>query len=295
MARRCGSVLPTIRKPDSCTWPRAKSARATSSATRPTKSARSSRAAAKTSFPRMTPGAPSKRSKLSRASCAGSSSCTRRHGPACFRQRAAWFSPALMKAIYTRSMRARENRFGIFRPAARLLPIRFPSPSTVTNRSPSPPTASSTFSVCDPFIACCSFSREAFEDTGGAHAPANAHGHHAVARVAPLQVANNRGREFRPGAAERMAEGDRAAVGIDLCGVQTGLLDDGERLRGERFVEFDDRNVVQRKPRKFQSLGNSRDRANAEFFRKNSCRGVSQEARERLCAERFRARVAHHH
>ena len=132
MARRCGSVLPTIRKPDSCTWPRAKSARATSSATRPTKSARSSRAAAKTSFPRMTPGAPSKRSKLSRASCAGSSSCTRRHGPACFRQRAAWFSPALMKAISTRSMRARENRFGIFRPAARLLPIRFPSPSTVT-------------------------------------------------------------------------------------------------------------------------------------------------------------------
>ena len=44
-----------------------------------------------------------------------------------------------------------------------------------------------------------------------------------------------------------MAEGDGAAVGIDARSVEAGLLDDGEGLRGEGFIEFDDGDVVQRK------------------------------------------------
>ncbi len=43
-----------------------------------------------------------------------------------------------------------------------------------------------------------------------------------------------------------MAEGDGAPVGINAGSVKLCLLDDGQRLRGEGFVEFDDRDVIER-------------------------------------------------
>src|SRR6266850_1398087 len=70
-------------------------------------------------------------------------------------------------------------------------------------------------------------SSEALEDAGGAHAAADAHGDHAVAGVAALEFANERGGEFCAGAAEGMAESDGAAVGIDAGSVEASLLDDG--------------------------------------------------------------------
>src|SRR5260370_3051172 len=51
---------------------------------------------------------------------------------------------------------------------------------------------------------------EAFEDAGGAHATADAHGDDAIAGIAALQFANDAGGKFRAGAAERMA--DRKSV-----------------------------------------------------------------------------------
>jgi len=36
-----------------------------------------------------------------------------------------------------------------------------------------------------------------------------------------------------------------AAVGIDSGGVQLPCPDDGERLSGERFVQFDDADVIE--------------------------------------------------
>jgi hypothetical protein len=56
---------------------------------------------------------------------------------------------------------------------------------------------------------------EALEDAGGAHAAANAHCHHAVAGVAALEFADDAGGELGAGAAERVAEGDGATIGID--------------------------------------------------------------------------------
>src|ERR1700739_2141309 len=44
----------------------------------------------------------------------------------------------------------------------------------------------------------------ALEDAGGAHAAADAHGDHTVACVAALELADDGGREFCAGAAERM-------------------------------------------------------------------------------------------
>src|SRR6267143_1588831 len=91
---------------------------------------------------------------------------------------------------------------------------------------------------------------KALEDAGGAHAAADAHGDHAIAGVFALEFADDGGGEFCAGAAERVAEGDGAAVGIDARSVEAGLLDDGEGLRGEGLVELDHGDVVQRKTRK---------------------------------------------
>src|SRR5256886_8436982 len=90
-------------------------------------------------------------------------------------------------------------------------------------------------------------SREALENAGGTHAASDAHGDHTVACVAALQFTNNCGGQFCAPAAERGAEGAGGAVGIYARGVETGLLDDGGRLRGEGFVKFHDRELVQRK------------------------------------------------
>src|SRR5882762_9795649 len=55
---------------------------------------------------------------------------------------------------------------------------------------------------------------EALEDAGSAHAAADAHGDHAVLRVAALEFSDESGGEFCAGAAQGMAEGDGAAVRI---------------------------------------------------------------------------------
>src|SRR6266851_8919042 len=89
-------------------------------------------------------------------------------------------------------------------------------------------------------------------EPGGAHAAADAHGDHAVAGVAALEFADECGGEFGAGAAEGVTEGDGAAVGIDARGVEAGLLDDGEGLRGEGFVELDDGHVAEGKAGELQ-------------------------------------------
>src|SRR5215472_4187179 len=85
---------------------------------------------------------------------------------------------------------------------------------------------------------------EAFEDAGGAHAATYAHGDHAVASFLAFHFAQNRGGELGAGAAERMAEGDGAAVDIDARGIEAGELHHGERLRGKGFVQFDYADLV---------------------------------------------------
>src|SRR5258708_7388921 len=55
---------------------------------------------------------------------------------------------------------------------------------------------------------------EALEDAGGAHAAADAHGDHAITRIAALQFADDGDGEFCAGAAEGMAESDGPGGGI---------------------------------------------------------------------------------
>src|SRR5215207_5174529 len=52
----------------------------------------------------------------------------------------------------------------------------------------------------------------------------------------------------RAAGADRVAERDRAAVGVDPLGVDAQLLDHGERLGRERLVELEEVDVSQLKP-----------------------------------------------
>src|SRR5580704_381081 len=94
------------------------------------------------------------------------------------------------------------------------------------------------------YIAIC-FMSQAFEDACGAHAAADAHGDHAVACVATLQFADERGGELGAGAAEGMSESDGSAVGVYPPRIQVGLLNYREGLSGESFVQFDGGQIIQ--------------------------------------------------
>ena len=88
------------------------------------------------------------------------------------------------------------------------------------------------------------FLLQILENTGRAHASADAHGDHAVAGLAAPQFADDARGELGAGASQRMTEGDRSAVRVNECRVEAAFLDDGQRLRGEGFVQLDDADVA---------------------------------------------------
>src|SRR3954454_16672958 len=65
----------------------------------------------------------------------------------------------------------------------------------------------------------------------------------AIAAAAALELVRERGEDARAAGAERVADGDRAAIGVDALGIDRPLVDAGERLRRERLVELDDLDV----------------------------------------------------
>src|SRR5437899_7850786 len=77
------------------------------------------------------------------------------------------------------------------------------------------------------------------------HSPADAHGHDSIPAVAALQFTQYRRRELGSGASQRMPQGHRSAVGIDLVRIKPAFLDHGERLRRESFIQLDYVNVFQ--------------------------------------------------
>ncbi len=62
-----------------------------------------------------------------------------------------------------------------------------------------------------------------FENRCGAHAAADAHGHHAILGFAATHFVDQLCGELGPGAAQRMTEGDRAAIDVDLVLIQLQL------------------------------------------------------------------------
>src|SRR6202022_5052399 len=85
------------------------------------------------------------------------------------------------------------------------------------------------------------------------------------------------GSEFCSRTAQRMAESDGAAIGIDARRIKARLLKDGEGLRGKGFIKLDDGDVVERQTGKLQSFGNGEDGADAKFFWGTAGGGVGEE------------------
>src|SRR5450755_810643 len=62
--------------------------------------------------------------------------------------------------------------------------------------------------------------------------------------VAALHLVEDLRRDRGAGGGDRVPERDRAAVRVDLVGVETEPVDDGEGLGGERLVELDHADLV---------------------------------------------------
>ena len=83
-----------------------------------------------------------------------------------------------------------------------------------------------------------------FEDRRQALADADAHGGDAVLAAAAAQLADQGAGEAGAGAAERVAEGDRAAVDVEPLLLDAELAGAGEDLGGEGLVELDQVDLV---------------------------------------------------
>ena len=91
-----------------------------------------------------------------------------------------------------------------------------------------------------------------------------------------------------------MAERDRSAVHVHFVRIQFEHLDYRQRLRGEGFVQFDDRDVVERQAGEPQSFRNRIYRTNAHLFRRASGSCISDKSRDGLRPKFFGFLFGHH-
>src|SRR5512144_384587 len=82
-------------------------------------------------------------------------------------------------------------------------------------------------------------SSDPFDDRARAEAAAAAHRDQRIAAIGALDLMQRGGDQARAGAAGRMAERDRAAVGIDALRIRRELLHPGEDDGRERFVDLE--------------------------------------------------------
>src|SRR5580692_1220065 len=89
---------------------------------------------------------------------------------------------------------------------------------------------------------------DAFDDHCDALTHSDAHGAEGVTAAAALELIDRGGCEARAAGAERMAERDRAALGIHMGGIvrDLELAQHGERLGRECLVELDQVHLVER-------------------------------------------------
>src|SRR5215467_2681833 len=88
------------------------------------------------------------------------------------------------------------------------------------------------------FIWACRCLRP-LEDRRDALPAADAHRRERVSAAGPLELEQRLDGQDGTGSADRMAEGDAAAVGVRLVRWQPELADDGQRLRGEGLIDLE--------------------------------------------------------
>ena len=96
-----------------------------------------------------------------------------------------------------------------------------------------------------PREATSSAALDGLEHRRQALADPDAHRRDPVAAAAAAELVQERGGEAGAGAAERVAEGDRAAVDVEALLVDSELADAGEHLRGEGLVQLDQVDLVE--------------------------------------------------
>src|ERR1700744_328597 len=101
---------------------------------------------------------------------------------------------------------------------------------------------------------------EQLEHGGVGLAAALAHGLQPVPDAVCTHVVHERGHQPGAAATERVTERDRAAVGVQHLGVGTGLGQPGQRDRGERLVDLERPDLVDREAAAVQRLGRGRNR-----------------------------------
>src|SRR6266542_390433 len=122
---------------------------------------------------------------------------------------------------------------------------------------------------------------DGFENSRGAHTGAYAHRNHTVLLLAPAQTVHDRCGAHRAGRAQRVTERNRTAQRIDPRRVEPELLDDGEALRGEGFVQFDPADLILLDAGPLEHLRNCSDWANTHHFGRDTADRESDPARER--------------
>ena len=71
--------------------------------------------------------------------------------------------------------------------------------------------------------------------------------------IPALHLVEQLGGDGGAGSADRVAEGDRAAVGVDLVLIEPEVVDHGECLGREGLVELDDLDLLELAPRAFRT------------------------------------------
>src|SRR5687767_7876605 len=137
-------------------------------------------------------------------------------------------------------------------------------------------------------------SGDAFEETGGAHASANAHRDDAPLLVPAPELVEQRGGELRARAAEGMAERDRAAVHVDLVVRDAELALAINGLARERFVDLEKIDVFDLHSILREQLLDRRIRTDAHDRGIDADRDVGAEIAEALQPKRLRGGFAHY-
>src|SRR5674536_152692 len=122
---------------------------------------------------------------------------------------------------------------------------------------------------------------EQLENGGVRHTAAFAHGLQSVANAVLPHVVDQRGHQPGAGAAERVAECDRAAVWVHRLHVGAGLDLPGLDHSGERLVDLDRADLVQPQPRARERLRRCRDRPGQDGDRVHAGQREGVEPRHR--------------
>mmetsp|Transcript_61304 Transcript_61304/g.144820 ORF Transcript_61304/g.144820 Transcript_61304/m.144820 type:complete len:649 (+) Transcript_61304:25-1971(+) len=125
-----------------------------------------------------------------------------------------------------------------------------------------------------------------FEDACGTLAGTDAHRHHAVLAAGAAQAVDDRGRADGAGGAQRVAQCDGAAVGVDLGAVELDALavqvvQHGQALGGEGFVQFDPVQVLGADAGGLQRGRDGLDRTDAHDLGRHATHGEGHKAGQR--------------